>query len=92
MNEQASIAKIKSHLSEYIANVVYLNKRIIITKRNKPVAALVNIHELEKIESIDIINGLASVIGKWKNFEEIEGDIHHIYKSRKGNKHRKVSI
>ena len=92
MKEHASVAKIKSHLSEYIAKVAYSKHRIIITKRDKPVAALVDIPSLEKIESMDEAIGLASVIGKWKDFEDIEGEIQHIYESRKEDRPRNVSI
>jgi len=92
MKEHASVAKMKSHLSEYIAKVAYSNHRIIITKREKPVAALVDIPSLEKIESMDEALGLASVIGKWKNFEEIAGEIQHIYEGRKKDELRNVSI
>ena len=92
MNEKVSVAQMKSRLSEFIAKVAYSNKRIIITKRSKPVAALIDIDTFEKIEGMDEAKGLVSVIGRWEGFEEIASDIHRIYNSRKEDESRDVSI
>lgn len=92
MNKKVSVAEIKTHFSEYISKVAYLKKSIIITKRDKPIAALIDLNSFQRIENSDEINGLISVIGKWKRFEEIESSIEQCYKSRGKDELRKVSL
>lgn len=45
------------------------------TKRNRPVATLVSLRDLEEIEQAEKRKGLLSIIGKWEGLEEIEWDI-----------------
>ncbi len=68
---EVSIAVTKGHLSELIAKSAYAGERFVITKRNKPVAALVSLEDLRIIEQHDQRQGLASIVGKWKDFEEV---------------------
>lgn len=74
-DKRISVAEMKSHLSEYIAKSMYNQDVFIITKRNKPVAALVNLDDLRFIEQKKERKGLASIIGKWKKFEEVDDAI-----------------
>lgn len=41
-----SVAETKAHLSEYIARSAYGGERVIITRRDRPVAALVSLDDL----------------------------------------------
>ena len=66
-----SVAKLKSHLSELIAKSAYKNEKFIITRRNKPIAALVGLDDLRKIEQYEERQGLAELVGKWPDFSEI---------------------
>ncbi len=77
-----SIAEVKARLSEYISKSKYNHDRIIITKRNKPIAALVNIEDYHSIQKVKEQTGLAKVIGKWKNFDEISKSLSDIKKLR----------
>jgi len=45
-----TIAKAKSHISELIAKSQFSHERFIITKRDKPVAALVSLDDLKVLE------------------------------------------
>lgn len=76
------VAKVKANLSEYVAKSAYSGFRIIITKRSKPVAALVSLIDLQELEQQHKRRGLSSVIGQWKNFEEIAGEIEEAIESR----------
>ena len=78
-----SVATAKSRLSELIAKSSYTRERFIITRRNKPVAALVSLEDLKLIEQNEERQGLASIVGKWKGFEEIEEQIEDISTLRK---------
>lgn len=92
MEEKVSVADVKNRFSEYIAKVAYSNRTIIITKRNRPIAAIVDLDFLKKVKTANEIKGLSSVVGKWKNFHEISTDIDKSYKSRNKDKLRNVSI
>jgi prevent-host-death family protein len=92
MIEKVSIAKAKSHFSEVISKVAFSSNRIIITKRNKPIAAIVNLTDLKKIDQDTEKQGLRECIGKWEDFEEIVSDIETVYKIRNKDKLRNVSF
>jgi len=86
MNEKCiSVAEMKSHLSEYIAKTIYNHDNFIITKRNKPVAALVNLDDLSLIEQSQERKGFSSIIGKWKKFEEIDDALTNLSSLREKN-------
>ena len=73
-----SIAKAKSHISELIAKSQYSHERFIITKRDKPIAALVSLEDLKVLEQHEEKQGLAVIAGKWQGFDEVAdalGDI-----------------
>ncbi|CAK8722972.1 MAG: prevent-host-death family protein [Candidatus Electronema aureum] len=67
-----SVATVKSRLSELLAKTSYTHERFIITRRNKPVAALVSLEDLKIIEQSEERQGLASIVGQWQDFEEVE--------------------
>ncbi len=93
MEITVSIAEIKSRLSDYIARSVHGHERIIITKRNRPVAALVSIDDLRKLEQTEERQGLAAVVGKWQDFEEVAESLQDIEAIREhGGKGRNVSL
>ncbi|MCI5223232.1 MAG: type II toxin-antitoxin system Phd/YefM family antitoxin [Candidatus Electrothrix sp. AR4] len=56
-----SVAVAKSRFSEFIAKSSYTRERFIITKRNKPVAALVSLEDLQIIEQHEERQDLASI-------------------------------
>ncbi|MDM8522201.1 type II toxin-antitoxin system prevent-host-death family antitoxin [Desulfococcaceae bacterium HSG8] len=65
-----SEAEIIGRLSEYILKTG-ANQRVVITKNNDPIAALVNIEDFHRIEQKEHKEGLASVMGRWDGFDEI---------------------
>ncbi len=91
-NKVVSVAEAKSHFSEYASKVAYAGEKFLITKRGKPLAALVSIEDLKSIRINEEEKGLSEIIGKWENFEEIEDNINKIYSSRKEDKGRDVSF
>ncbi len=68
---KVSVAEAKSHLSELIAKSAHSQERFIITRRDKPVAALVSLDDLRIIEQHRQVEGLAAIAGKWKGFDEL---------------------
>lgn len=88
-----SVAEAKSHFSELIAKSAHGHERFIITRRNRPVAALVSIEDLKIIEQHQERQGLAAVAGSWPDFTEIVdalGDIAEL--RRQGGAGRDVSL
>ena len=76
-----SIANAKRHLSELISKSAFAHERFIITRRNKPVAALVSLEDYQIIEQHEEKQGLAAIARKWEGFEEVEeyfGDLQQL--------------
>ena len=91
--QTVSVAKAKSHLSELLAKSAYNNEKFIITRRNKPIAALVSLRDLQLIEQHQERNGLAAAAGKWQGFEEVAQSIEDLDALRlKGGTGRDVSV
>ena len=88
-----SVAKAKSHISELIAKSQYSHERFIITKRDKPVAALVSLDDLKVLEQHEEKQGLAAIAGKWQGFDEVVDAMGEIETLRaNGGKGRDVSL
>lgn len=47
---EVPLGELKAKLSEFVSQSSYQNKRFVITRHNKPVAALVSIEYLQKME------------------------------------------
>lgn len=90
---KVSVAEAKSHLSELIAKSAHGKERFVITRRNRPVAALVSLEDLRIIEQHQQREGLAAVAGKWRGFDELAeamGDLDTLRQS--GGEGRDVSL
>ncbi len=88
-----SVAEAKSHLSELIAKSAHGHERFIITRRDKPVAALVSLDDLRIIEQHQEQQGLAAVAGKWQDFDEVAQPLADLAELRRqGGEGRDVSL
>lgn len=90
--KNVSLAEAKNKLSEYISRVAVTGEHVVITKRDRPVAALVSIDQLEYLKTRDELEGLAAAAGKWEDFDEISDNINKAYSARGKDAGRKVSI
>ena len=73
MENNISVAEAKATFSECIRKVEAGNS-VLITRRGKPVAALVSPSDLEHLERLRKAgpeSGLASLVGGWENSEEL---------------------
>jgi len=87
------IGEVKSRFSEYASRSAHSHEKIIITRRGKPLAALVGLDELALIENMEASRGLASVIKKWEGIEEIREGAEEAYSARsKQGEGRDVSL
>lgn len=90
---KVSVAEIKSHLSEFIARSAHGHERFIITRRNRPVAALVSLDDIATIEQHEERQGLAAIAGSWPGFDELSEALGEVTKLReKGGEGRHVSL
>jgi len=88
--KNVSVAEVKNKLSEYIARVSVTGEHVIITKRDRPIAALVSIDQLERLKTRDEAEGLASAVGKWEEFGKIANSINEAYSARGKDEERKI--
>jgi len=68
---QIPAAEAKKHLPDYLARSSHGSCRVIVTRRGRPIAALVSMNDLQELEQHDKREGLAAIAGKWKGFAEI---------------------
>ena len=90
-----SIAEAKSKFSEIIARTIYAGERFIVRRRGKPVAAIVGIDDLKKIQltnSSEDTGTLLAAAEAWADFKDLDRVIEDIYRSRRKSKDRKVTI
>ena len=72
-SKHVSVAEIKATLSEQIRAAEH-GGTVLITRRGRPVAALVSADELERLRRLQSVGpegGLASVAGGWKGSDEL---------------------
>ena len=89
---EAPIAEVKARLSEYVSLSSTQGTRIVITRRGKPVAALVSLGDLQTLSQMEKQKGLAELIGKWEGFGEIAESIERVSRVGRESEHRDVSL
>lgn len=53
MTTRVGTQKAKTHLSEYLNRVAYAGERVVVERHGKPVAALVSVDDLVRLEAMD---------------------------------------
>ena len=81
--KEINIAKAKDSFSEIVARVSYSGERVLIKRRDKVVAAIVPLQDLEKIQAADgeIRGSLLGAAGSWKNFNGIDDFLDRLYRT-----------
>ncbi len=75
-------ADAKKRFFEYIDRDAFSDCRMIITRQNRPVAAIVSMKDLQRLERNDERKGLLSMMDAWRDFDEIEDAIDQAVDSR----------
>ena len=90
MSKSIGVAEVKRNFSEVLTEVNREGKHFIIERKGKPVAAMVNIKDLEALEGSGKKGriGLLAAIGAWEDFTGLEKAVSHIYKKRRTAKDR----
>lgn len=95
MLRDISVAEAKSKFSEMIARTTYAGERFIVRRRGKPVAAIVGIDDLKKIQLTDSSEDTGTLLAAaeaWADFKDLDQVIEDIYRSRRKSVDRKVTI
>ena len=71
-NITVSVAEAKKQFSDYVNRSALGGCRVIITKRSRPVAAIVSLKDLQDLEQGEKRKGLLALINTWDGFEEVE--------------------
>ncbi len=98
MAQRVSAAEAKAHFSDLIARVAHAGERFIVERRGKPVAAIVSIDELERVEREHPLSarprGALALVGAWADVDEEELDalVADIYRAREQDAGRPVLL
>ena len=99
MAERISSARAKAQLPSLVAQVAYGGKHFIIERRGRPLAALVTVADLERLEQgppgpSPQPQGFLALVGAWKDVgdEEIDKFIKDIYTARAADTGRAVDL
>ncbi|MDP2936064.1 MAG: type II toxin-antitoxin system Phd/YefM family antitoxin [Dehalococcoidia bacterium] len=98
MTKIVTSAEAKAHLSELVGQVAYGGDHVIIERRGKPVAALVSVAELERLEQGRATSGrprgALALLGAWRDVgdEIIDAIVADIYAHRELDKGRPVEL
>ncbi|MBI4286594.1 MAG: type II toxin-antitoxin system Phd/YefM family antitoxin [Chloroflexi bacterium] len=97
MVKKVSAAEAKAKLSALVAEVAFGGQRIIIERRGKAMAAMVNVKELELLGQEHPKRpamGALSLVGAWKEVPEEKLDelLSDIYEARQKDTGRPVSL
>lgn len=98
MVKKVSASEAKAQLAELVLGVAYRGDRVVIERRGKPVAALVSMDDLERLEQRDAAppgpGGALAIIGAWKDVpkEELDALVADIYAERDRDTGRPVDM
>lgn len=98
MATRVSAAHAKAHLSALASAAAFGNERIIIERRGKPLAALVSVSDLERLEAGGTAasrpRGALALVGAWREVDDEEMDtlVEAIYAEREKDTGRSVPL
>ena len=98
MAKSVSAAQAKAQLSALVAEVAYGGHHIVIERRGKPLAALVGMKDLERLEQGQATSprpkGALALVGAWRDVEEkdMQSLTEDIYAARDKDTGRPVGL
>jgi len=96
--KRVSAAQAKEQLSALVAEVAYGGGRYVIERRGRPLAALVSVDDLKRLEEAQASSGrplgALALVGAWREVgdEEIDTLIAEIYAEREKDRGRRVEL
>jgi prevent-host-death family protein len=99
MAKSFSTADVKARFSEMISKVVYGHDRLVVLRRGKPVAALVSLQDLRRLEELDAaekrpadVHPIMRAFGGWADRDDLDALVDEIYEDRGNATGREVSL
>ncbi|MEW6033995.1 MAG: type II toxin-antitoxin system Phd/YefM family antitoxin [Chloroflexota bacterium] len=98
MAKKVSAAQAKAQLSALVAEVAYGGQHIVIERRGKPLAALVSLGDLERLEQgragSERPRGALALVGAWRDVPDgkLEVLVSDIYAARERDRGRPVKL
>lgn len=98
MAKRVSAAQAKAHLSALTAEVAYGGQRVVIERRGTPLAAIVSVDDLERLEQDQAGSarplGALALVGRWDATDDaaIDAFIDDIYRAREADTGRPVDL
>ncbi len=98
MAEKVKVTEAKAHLSALMARAGYGGERFLIERRGRPLAALVGVEDLERLEGEGDATsrplGALALVGAWGEVEErdLESVMREIYAERERDPGRPVNL
>jgi prevent-host-death family protein len=95
--KKVRVTEAKAQLSALMARVGYGGERFLIERRGRPLAALVGVEDLERLEGEDAPSrplGALALVGAWGEVEErdLESVVGDIYAERERDTGRTVDL
>lgn len=96
MGQGLNVAEAKKKFSELLARVAFKGERFVITRRGKPMAALVGLEDLAVLEEqgdrLLEPQGLSAAAGALADYEGFEETMTEVYRSRRQAAGRRVKL
>ena len=98
MTKKVSAAQAKAHFSALMAEAAYGGQPIVIERKGKPIAALVSMDDVERLEqdkpTLMRPLGALALVGAWRELEDhdLESFMADIYAGRKNDTGRVVAL
>jgi prevent-host-death family protein len=96
-----NVVEIKARLSELVNQVALKKERLIVLRRGRPVAALVSIEDLRRLEALDAVSAdpqnqgkhpVMRAFGGWADREDLDDLVEEIYANREATVGREVEF
>jgi prevent-host-death family protein len=94
-------SQMKAQLSEFIGRVTFGRERVLVLRRGKPVAALVSVEDLRRLEGTDQTQATAEkpaehpimrVYGRWAGPDDWDTILEEIYADRLASTGREIEL
>lgn len=85
ITQAIGVAEAKKRFSELMSKTLYKGERFIIERKGKPVAAMVSVDDLRKLEagaSTTKKKGLLAAVGAWADYRKLDQVVADIYHAR----------
>ena len=93
MAKVRSVADAKKNLSELMSRAAYNNERFLIQRRGKPMAALVSVEDLARLEEQPVARkGLLAAVGALADVDGLDSMVEEIYRQREQAQDRPVEL